>query len=133
MRIFEKAAFEAFLISAGRRAHYAGKQPNASVQQYQRAHLAAREDIVADRHLLDRPRVEQALARFGAGVLTDREMSIARMVLRGNSSKAIAERLAISPETVKVHRRHLYAKLGISSQPELFSRFIQALGEDAAG
>ncbi|MCA3788283.1 MAG: helix-turn-helix transcriptional regulator, partial [Burkholderia sp.] len=27
----------------------------------------------------------------------------------------------------------LYAKLGISSQPELFSRFIQALGEDAAG
>ncbi|NTX27236.1 LuxR family transcriptional regulator [Burkholderia pyrrocinia] len=78
-------------------------------------------------------RVEQALARFGAGVLTDREMSIARMVLRGNSSKAIAERLAISPETVKVHRRHLYAKLGISSQPELFSRFIQALGEDATG
>ena len=43
-------------------------------------------------------RVEQALARFGAGVLTDREMSIARMVLRGNSSKAIAERLAISPK-----------------------------------
>ncbi|MBN3821885.1 helix-turn-helix transcriptional regulator, partial [Paraburkholderia sp. Se-20369] len=68
-------------------------------------------------------------ARFGADLLTDREMSIARMVLRGNSSKAIAEKLAISPETVKVHRRHLYAKLGISSQPELFSRFIQALGE----
>ncbi|WP_431822640.1 helix-turn-helix transcriptional regulator [Burkholderia sp. F1] len=74
-------------------------------------------------------RVEQALARFGADRLTEREMAIARMVLRGNSSKAIAERLAISPETVKVHRRHLYAKLGISSQPELFSRFIQALGE----
>ena len=43
---------------------------------------------------------------------------------------AMAERLAISPETVKVHRRHLYAKLDISSQPELFSLFIQALGHD---
>ncbi|MFP6560324.1 LuxR C-terminal-related transcriptional regulator [Paraburkholderia sp. B3] len=74
-------------------------------------------------------RVEQALARFGAGLLTEREMAIARMVLRGNSSKAIAEQLAISPETVKVHRRHLYTKLGVSTQPELFSRFIEALGE----
>jgi DNA-binding CsgD family transcriptional regulator len=77
-------------------------------------------------------RVEQALAGFGAALLTEREMAIARMVLRGNSSKAIAERLAISPETVKVHRRHLYAKLGISSQPELFSLFIQALGDNNA-
>jgi DNA-binding CsgD family transcriptional regulator len=73
-------------------------------------------------------RVEHALASFGAELLTEREMAIARLVLRGNSSKAIAERLAISPETVKVHRRHLYAKLGISSQPELFSVFLRALG-----
>lgn len=76
-------------------------------------------------------RVERALASFGAPLLTEREMAIARLVLRGNSSKAIAERLAISPETVKVHRRHLYSKLGISSQPELFSLFLQALGHDA--
>lgn len=75
-------------------------------------------------------RVEQALAGFGAQLLSEREMAIARLVLRGNSSKAIAERLAISPETVKVHRRNLYNKLGISTQPELFSLFIQALGHD---
>lgn len=77
-------------------------------------------------------RVEHALASFGAELLSEREMAIARLVLRGNSSKAIAERLAISPETVKVHRRHLYAKLGIASQPELFSLFLQALGHDDA-
>ncbi|WP_323122848.1 helix-turn-helix transcriptional regulator [Burkholderia alba] len=75
-------------------------------------------------------RVERALASFGAELLSEREMAIARLVLRGNSSKAIADRLAISPETVKVHRRHLYSKLGISSQPELFSLFLQALGQD---
>ncbi len=42
----------------------------------------------------------------------------------------MAERLAISPETIKVHRRHLYNKLDISSQPELFSLFLQSLGHD---
>ncbi|WP_207780304.1 hypothetical protein [Pokkaliibacter plantistimulans] len=31
---------------------------------------------------------------------------------------------------VKVHRRHLYAKLDIASQQELFSLFIQSLGHN---
>lgn len=74
--------------------------------------------------------VRDALSHFGAGVLSERELEIARLILRGYSSKAMAERLAISPETIKVHRRHLYAKLDISSQPELFSLFLQSLGHD---
>lgn len=74
--------------------------------------------------------VRDALSHFGAGVLSERELEIARLILRGYSSKAMADRLAISPETIKVHRRHLYAKLDISSQPELFSLFLQSLGHD---
>ena len=74
--------------------------------------------------------IRDALSHFGSGVLSDRELEIARLILRGFSSKAMAERLKISPETIKVHRRHLYAKLDISSQPELFSLFIQSLGHD---
>jgi len=74
--------------------------------------------------------IRDALGHFGCGVLSDRELEIARLILRGFSSKAMAERLKISPETIKVHRRHLYAKLDISSQPELFSLFIQSLGHD---
>ena len=74
--------------------------------------------------------IRDALSHFGSGVLSERELEIARLVLRGFSSKAMAERLNISPDTVKVHRRHLYAKLDISSQPELFSLFIQSLGHD---
>lgn len=74
--------------------------------------------------------IRDALSHFGCGVLSERELEIARLVLRGFSSKAMAERLKISPETIKVHRRHLYAKLDISSQPELFSLFIQSLGHD---
>ncbi|KAF1055081.1 MAG: Oxygen regulatory protein NreC [Stenotrophomonas maltophilia] len=74
--------------------------------------------------------VRDALSQFGAHVLSERELEIARLILRGYSSKAMAERLAISPETIKVHRRHLYSKLDISSQPELFSLFLQSLGHD---
>ena len=74
--------------------------------------------------------IRDALSHFGSGVLSERELEVARLVLRGFSSKAMAERLKISPDTVKVHRRHLYAKLDISSQPELFSLFILSLGHD---
>lgn len=99
----------------------------ALMQQHWRQRLQARgpasQDQVASQ-------VRDALSQFGAGVLSERELEIARLILRGYSSKAMAERLAISPDTVKVHRRHLYAKLDISSQPELFSLFIQALGHD---
>ncbi|MGY2288337.1 response regulator transcription factor [Pseudomonas sp. SDO528_S397] len=74
--------------------------------------------------------IRDALGQFGSGVLSERELEIARLVLRGFSSKAMAERLGISPDTVKVHRRHVYAKLDIASQPELFALFIQSLGHD---
>ena len=63
VRIFEKAAFEALFIPTGSRAHYSGKQPNASVQQHQRAHLSAGQDDVAHADLLDRPRVENPLVK----------------------------------------------------------------------
>lgn len=79
------------------------------------------------------PHVSDALARFGEGVLSERELEIVRLVLRGYSSKAMAQRLGISPETIKAHRRHLYAKLDISSQPELFSLFIRGLGFSEEG
>lgn len=74
--------------------------------------------------------IRDALSQFGSGVLSDRELEIARLILRGFSSKAMGERLGISPDTVKVHRRHVYAKLDIASQPELFSLFLQSLGHD---
>lgn len=60
--------------------------------------------------------------------LTARELEVGRLMLSGCSSKEIARKLAISAETVKVHRKHMYGKLGIKSQSELFGLFLQAQG-----
>jgi hypothetical protein len=61
VRIFQKPRFEALFLSAGGRAHYPGEKPDASIEDYHRPNLAAGEDIVADRHLFDGPRVEDSL------------------------------------------------------------------------
>lgn len=53
--------------------------------------------------------------------LTRREAQIAALVLQGHSNASAAMMMAISRETVKVHRRNLYAKLDISSPGEMFA------------
>jgi len=73
-------------------------------------------------------RLEFALERFGEDALTPREHEVAACILRGHSSKSLAREIDISPETVKIHRRNIYRKLGISSQSELFLKFLNTLG-----
>ena len=59
--------------------------------------------------------------------LTDREASIIELVLQGHSSESIGLKLNISTGTVKVHRRNVYRKLGISSQIQLLSIYLKNL------
>jgi DNA-binding CsgD family transcriptional regulator len=68
--------------------------------------------------------------------LTEREGEIAGLLLRGHSAKSIARDLRISPGTVRNHMKRIYAKLGVSSQSELFAAFLDALAQsegDGAG
>jgi DNA-binding CsgD family transcriptional regulator len=60
----------------------------------------------------------------GSHGLTGREAAIIELVLQGHSSESIGLNLGISTGTVKVHRRNIYRKLGISSQTQLFSRYF---------
>lgn len=46
--------------------------------------------------------------------LTARERQILRLIGEGLSSKRIASQLAISPDTVQTHRRHIASKLGMA-------------------
>lgn len=72
-------------------------------------------------------RIVTAAKDTTGAALTLRQAEIVSLVLRGHSSRAIALQLGISPETVKVHRRNIYAKLGISSQAELFRLLLGVL------
>ena len=74
-----------------------------------------------------RERLHKALGAFGSSVLTRREQQVIELVLLGHSTRLVAEKLGISAETVKLHRKHAYAKLDISSQAELFYLFVDAL------
>lgn len=73
--------------------------------------------------------IQAAFASFGSELLTEREREIAHLILRGHSVKSTARELNISPETVRMHRKNLYTKLQIGSQAELFSLFINWLGD----
>lgn len=76
------------------------------------------------RQLAEHEPVELAFASFGAGVLTAREQEIVRLLLAGHSTKSAARELDISDGTVKVHRKHIYQRLEVSSQSQLFRLFL---------
>jgi DNA-binding CsgD family transcriptional regulator len=69
----------------------------------------------------------QAISVWERLDLTAREAAIVELVLQGHSSEAVGERLGIATGTVKVHRRNVYRKLGISSQTQLLSLYLKSM------
>ncbi len=51
-------------------------------------------------------------------ILSEREMDIIRQMVEGHDYKAIAAKLFISPNTVRVHIRKIYEKLHINSKAQ---------------
>ncbi|MGB2064457.1 Response regulator protein TmoT [Marinomonas gallaica] len=71
--------------------------------------------------------LKHALKTFAQGVLTTREQEILGLLLKGHSSKSIANELGISAGTVKVHRKNIHARLDTSTQSEIFTLFLSHL------
>jgi FixJ family two-component response regulator len=57
--------------------------------------------------------------RWRYATLTQREKEVAMLVVRGLPNKQVAAKLNVSEITVKVHRRHIMAKMQAKSLPEL--------------
>ena len=74
--------------------------------------------------LAEREPVEEAFDSFGRERLTARERDIVRLLLAGHSTKSAARELGISDGPVKVHRKHVYQRLEVSSQSQLFRLFL---------
>jgi DNA-binding CsgD family transcriptional regulator len=53
---------------------------------------------------------------LGARRLTQRELEVLRLAAEGHSGPQIAERLFVSPATVKTHFQHIYEKLGVGDR-----------------
>lgn len=57
--------------------------------------------------------------------LTQRELEVLKGMVTGNTDRAIAESLCISPHTVRSHVKSLYRKLGVSSRSQAVAIAIQ--------
>ena len=73
----------------------------------------------------DTGKVEETLAAAPT-VLSDRELEILRLVATGATNQQIAHDLFISVNTVKVHLRNIFAKLGVESRTEATTYAIRA-------
>ena len=76
--------------------------------------------------------IDDLLDRLGEHSLSPREREVAQLILKGHSGASIGARLGISRTTVKSHRQNLYSKLGIASQFELFTQFLESLSPQDA-
>jgi DNA-binding CsgD family transcriptional regulator len=98
-----------------------------NVARHHWGHLATG-SIVSDSSVTDLSQhLKLAFKNFSKSILTKRETELTHLMLQGHSIKSAANEMQISPDTVKMHRKNLYAKLNISTQPELFFLFISSL------
>ena len=64
-------------------------------------------------------------ARIAALGLTDRQAEVTRLTARGLSNREIAERLQVSPSTVKRHLENVYQRTGVNSRGALTALLLE--------
>ncbi|MGH3012617.1 MAG: helix-turn-helix domain-containing protein [Gaiellaceae bacterium] len=67
---------------------------------------------------------------YGGARFTERQRQVVRLIAAGCSNVEIAERLGVSPRTVKAHSDVLRSKLGVSRRRQIPAAYRDATGED---
>lgn len=63
------------------------------------------------------PEVASQVAEFAIdGALTSREIDVLQLIAQGNANKLVADRLAITEDTVKAHVKSILSKLGANDR-----------------
>jgi two-component system NarL family response regulator len=98
-------------LQAGAQAYLLKGMPRAELLDTIRAVQAGHKRIP--------PEVAAKLAeRISASELTDRELEVLKLIVKGNSNREIGERLAITEGTVKAHVNNLLGKLGVNDRTQ---------------
>jgi NarL family two-component system response regulator LiaR len=85
-------------------------------------------DIVLDRHISERVRTRLSKPRRAGGLAdtpSEREIEVLRAVAQGKSNKEIGELLNITTNTVQVHLRNIFSKLGVNDRTEAVAHAIR--------
>lgn len=59
---------------------------------------------------------------LGPDVLSKREIEVLKLISQGLSNRDVAEKLFLSPHTIKVHTRNIYNKLAVSSRTQAVAK-----------
>ncbi|MBV9282449.1 MAG: HD domain-containing protein [Chloroflexi bacterium] len=110
-------AADAYHAMTEPRPHRPALSPEKAAEELRREVRAGRLDGEAVHGVLAEAghRVPRARRERPAG-LSEREVEVLRLLARGLSNRDMAERLYLSPETVKHHIQHIYDKIGLATR-----------------
>jgi DNA-binding CsgD family transcriptional regulator len=86
------------------------------------SHAAIAVDNAAMRDALGHAAQVQKAPRIPSPNLSDREREILKLVVNGASNREVADRLHLSPNTIKFHIRQLLEKADVANRTELATR-----------
>jgi HD-GYP domain-containing protein (c-di-GMP phosphodiesterase class II)/DNA-binding CsgD family transcriptional regulator len=114
------AAADMYHAMTEMRPHRPPLSPEAAAQELAKEVSAGRLDRDAVNGVLEAAghRAQLPKRAWPAG-LSDREIDVIRLAVRGPSNRQMASALFISEDTVKTHLRHIYEKVGFSSRAGL--------------
>lgn len=134
--MYEERIYAERAIRAGARGYVMKSEPTKTVIKALRAvtrgdvYLSAR---IASKILVKLASREKSCSDSSLESLTDREMSVFRMLANGHTVKEIAGKLGLNPKTVETYRRRAKEKLGFSSTAQLLQFAVRwAYGQPSA-